>query len=98
MKDNIKLLLKEAIEELNEQIEEEEKIEFNDEVRFVGSNAYLSSINFVTLISIVEELLEDKYGKTIHLVNEKAFSSKRSPFYSIQTFVDYIYELLNEVE
>lgn len=97
MKNNIKLILKEAIEELNEQLDDEEKVEFNEETRFVGSNACLSSINFVTLITIIEELVEDKLDKTVHLVNEKAFSAKRSPFYSIETFTEYIEELLKEV-
>lgn len=97
MKEEIKNILKNAIEELNEQLDENEKISFNDETRFIGSKACLSSINFVTLITIIEELIEDKFDKSVHLVNEKAFSSKRSPFYSIETFIEYIDELLKEV-
>lgn len=96
MKEDVKLILKEAIEELNEQLDDEEKVNFNDETRFVGSKACLSSINFVTLITIIEELIEDKLDKTVHLVDEKAFSAKRSPFYSIETFAEYIEELLKE--
>ena len=98
MKETIKLVLKESIDELNEQLDDDEKINFNEETRFVGSKACLSSINFVTLITIIEEIIEDKLNKTIHLVNEKAFSSKRSPFYSIETFVDYIEELIKEAQ
>ena len=45
---------------------------------------------------IIEELIEDKLDKTVHLVDEKAFSAKRSPFYSIETFAEYIEELLKE--
>ena len=92
----IKEILKIAIEELNEQLEDNEKIEFSPDIRFIGSKACIDSITFVTLISIIEELIEDKYNKTIHLVNEKAFSQKRSPFYSIETMTAYIEELLKE--
>ena len=91
-----KEILKEAIDELNEQLDEDEKIEFSKETRFIGSKASIDSISLVTLISIIEELIEDKLDKTIHLVNEKAFSSKHSPFYSIDTLSEYIDELIKE--
>lgn len=96
MKEQIKSLLKEAIEELNEQLDDNEQVQFNDETRFIGTHACIDSITFVTLITIIEELIEDKFDKTVHLVNEKAFSSKRSPFYSIETMTNYIEELLKE--
>lgn len=96
MKDQIVEILKEAIDELNEQLNDDEKIVYDNETRFIGSKACIDSINFVTLITIIEELIEDKLDKTIHLVNEKAFSSKRSPFYSIATITEYIEELVKE--
>jgi len=96
MSEEIKELFLEAIDELNEQLDDEEKIVCNDETRFIGSKACIDSITFVTLISIIEEMVEDKFDKSIHLVNEKAFSSKNSPFYSVETFTNYIDELLKE--
>lgn len=87
-------LFKQAICELNQQLEDSEQVVCNDDTRFIGSNACIDSISFVTLISIIEDLVLDKYGKTIQLVDEKAFSSKNSPFYSVETFVNYIDELL----
>ncbi|MBQ9688407.1 hypothetical protein IJV79_02085 [bacterium] len=96
MKDQIKEILKEAIEELNTQLEDDEQVAFNDETRFIGSHAAIDSISFVTLVSIIEEIIEDKMDVSIQLVNEKAFSSKRSPFYSIETMVQYIEELIKE--
>ena len=96
MKDKINEILKEAINELNEQLDDDDKVEFNDETRFIGSKASIDSISLVTLISIIEELVEDKLDKWIQLVNEKAFSSKHSTFYSINTLAEYIDELLKE--
>lgn len=96
MSEVIHNILQEAIEELNEQLEEDKKVVFSEETRFIGSKASIDSMTFVTLISIIEELIEDKLDTTIHLVNEKAFSSKRSPFYSIETMTEYIDELLKE--
>ena len=96
MKEKIKEILKDAIFELNEQLDDEEKIDYNENTHFIGSKANLSSISFVTLVSIIEELIETKFDKTVHLVDEKAFSSKRSPFYSVETMTDYIEELLKD--
>lgn len=96
--DKIKNLLKEAIDELNEQLDEDDKVLFNDETRFIGSKACIDSITFVTLISIIEDLITDTFNKNIQLVNEKAFSAKNSPFYSIETLTKYIYELLQETK
>lgn len=98
MKEEITEILKEAISELNEQLDDDEKIAFNDETRFIGSHACIDSMGFVTLVSIIEELIADKLGKSIQLVNEKAFSQKNSPFYSIATLTDYIETLINGAE
>lgn len=98
MKEQITEILKEAIAELNEQLDDNEKIAFNDETRFIGSHACIDSMGFVTLVSIIEELISDKIGKNVQLVNEKAFSQKHSPFYSIATLTDYIETLINEAE
>ena len=98
MKEQITEILKEAISELNEQLDDDEKIAFNDETRFIGSHAGIDSMGFVTLISIIEELIADKTGKNIQLVNEKAFSQKHSPFYSVATLTDYIETLINEAK
>ena len=93
MANDIKEIFETAIEELNEQLSDDEKITLDENTRFIGSKACIDSITFVTLISILEELIEDKLDKTVHLVNEKAFSSKNSPFYSVETFTQYIKEL-----
>lgn len=98
MGDQIIEILKEAVSELNEQMGDDEKIAFNDETRFIGSHACIDSMGFVTLVSIIEELIVDKTGKSVQLVNEKAFSQKHSPFYSIATLKDYIETMLNEAE
>ncbi len=96
MKEEIKQIIKNAVDELNEQLDDDEKIILTEDTRFVGSKSRIDSINFVTLVSIIEELIENKYSKKIYLVNEKAFSSKHSPFYSVETMSDYILELLKE--
>ena len=98
MNEEIKKLIYEAIEELNEQLDEEQQIEYSEDLRLIGKNAALDSMDFVTLITILEELIEDKLDKSIEIVSDKAFSRTNSPFYSIVTLEEFVLELVNEVE
>lgn len=94
--DEVKILFEEAVAELNEQLPDHERIICDENTRFIGANSSIDSISFVTLISIIEDLVDDKFSKSIQLVDEKAFSSKNSPFYSVETFINHIEELLNK--
>ena len=98
MKEKVKEIICEAIEELNEQLDAVKKIEYSEELKLIGSKAALDSISFVTLIAIIEDLISERLGKNIMIVNDKAFSRERSPFYSVAALSDYIVELLTEVK
>lgn len=96
MKEKIKRIMEDAVQELNEQLSENEKISYNEEVRLIGKSAALDSMAFVTLITIIEELIEDELNRTIEIVSDKAFSREHSPFYSMKSLTDFIVELLGE--
>lgn len=97
VEEKVKNIMEEAVEELNEQLEDGQKITCSDDVRLIGKKATVSSIDFVTLITIIEELVSDKLDKEIMIVSDRAFSRERSPFYSIGTLTDFVVELLKEV-
>ena len=98
MRDQIATIIKEAVEELNEQLEPEQQLVFSEDLKLVGKKAVIDSMSFVTLVSIIEDLTFDKLGKSITIVSEKAFSQEKSPFYSIQTLADFIDDLLKDCE
>ena len=77
MNKEIKELFEEAINELNEQLDDDRKIVCNEDTRFIGSKACIDSLSFVTLISILEELIDDKFGKSISGRNCSARSACR---------------------
>ena len=56
MENEIQNIIKDAVEELNEQLETEKKIEYNPEVRLIGKQSSIESMDFVTLVTIIEEL------------------------------------------
>ena len=91
---NMLPLIYEAIDELNETLDE--PIEKSDSTQLFGSKSKLDSMCLVSLIVTVERLIDEKYGKTITLASEKAFSRSSSPFRTVQTLSEYIVELLSE--
>ena len=91
---NMLPLIYEAIDELNETLDE--PIEKSDSTQLFGSKSKLDSMGLVSLIVTVERLIDEKYGKTVTLANEKAFSRSSSPSRTVQTLSEYISELLAE--
>ncbi|QOX65172.1 hypothetical protein FRZ06_18360 [Anoxybacterium hadale] len=98
MKETVEELIQEAILELNEQLDEDRKISYSEDLKLIGVNAALESISFVTLIAILEDLISDRLGKNILIVNDRAFSQERSPFRSVESLSDYVTGLLHETE
>lgn len=96
MREKLIELIQEAINELNEQLNDEEKISFSLDLKFIGKDICMDSFALVTFMSILEDLIADNLGKSIQIVSEKAFSEKNSPFLSVQTLSSYIEKLLNE--
>ena len=92
--DKVVEILKEAIQELNEQLDE--KISYDEELRLIGKDAALDSMGIVVFVTIIEELIDDKFNCLIEIVSDKAFSREYSPFYSIGTLKEFVVELINE--
>ncbi len=94
MREEIKEIVEASVEELNEQLDDEKMIEFSEDIRLIGSKSILDSMDFVTLITIIEERISDRMDIDIHIVSDKAFSMERSPFYTIGTLIEFIDELI----
>lgn len=86
-----------VIKFLEEFLEEElgEKIELSIDSKLFGGGGPLDSMALVNLVVDLEELIEDDFGKTITLADEKAMSRRTSPFSRVQNLIDYVQEQLN---
>ena len=73
----------------------EETIELSMDSKLFGGEGPLDSMALVNLIVDLEEFIQDDYGKTITLADEKAMSRRTSPFSRVKDLIDYIYEKLN---
>ena len=95
MQETLKIIY-EAIDELNETLDT--PLEKSEGLVIFGPDAQLNSMEIVSLIISIERLIDEKYGKSITLASEKAFSRSSSPFRTPTTLAEYVEELLKEAE
>lgn len=85
-----------AIEEVNEQRPPERQIEPAADTVLFGQSGVLDSLGLVNLIVAAEQQLEEAFGASLTLADEKAMSQKHSPFRTVRTLAEYAATLLSE--
>ena len=60
-----------------------------EQTALFGAEGRLDSMALVTLVVALEQALEDRYGKSISLADEKAMSQARSPYRTVGALADY---------
>ena len=73
----------------------EETIELNLESKLFGGGGPLDSMALVNLLVDLEELIEEDYGLSVTLADEKAMSRRTSPFTRVKYLIEYIQEKIN---
>lgn len=94
MKDKLLTIVKEAVVELNERLDNKVDVDKGGDAPLYGKDAPLDSLSLVSLISDVEEAIEDDLDVAVVIANEKAMSRERSPFKTIGSLVEYAAELI----
>ena len=64
--------------------------------RIFGQEGVLDSMGLLTLITDLEEGIEDEFGVSLILADERAMSQKNSPFRTISSLSQYIGILIEE--
>jgi D-alanine--poly(phosphoribitol) ligase subunit 2 len=67
----------------------ETSTELGKETPLFGRDGVLDSLGLVALVVAVEQAIEDHYGVTVSLADERALSERRSPFRTIGALADY---------
>jgi acyl carrier protein len=62
----------------------------------IGNEQVLDSLGLVTLILDVEQDLENEYGISLSLADDRAMSQSNSPFRTVGSLVHYICSLAKE--
>jgi len=88
--ENIVTAIYRAVDWINGELRPDRQLIKAPETRLLGSQSVLDSMHLVSLIVAIEREVEDIFGVTLTLVDERALSMKESPFRSIQSLADYI--------
>ena len=92
-----KSIVKNIISEISNSIyTDNEEIVINENSVIYGDNSQLDSLELVSLIVAVEQNIEDEFGISITLADERAMSQENSPFRSVRSLADYVETILKE--
>lgn len=87
-------LINEAVTELNENLDEQVNLDLGEEAPLYGKDGSLDSLSLVSLILLVEERVQDTFGRPVAIVDDRAMSQFRSPFRNVGTLADYVCTLV----
>jgi acyl carrier protein len=85
-----------ALNDVNEEQPEDERIEVGPHTPLFGPNAQIDSLALVSVIVDVETALNVDHDLPISLTDDRAMTREISPFDDVQTLKDYIVELVAE--
>lgn len=84
------------VQQLNETLPPEQQFEVNENTILFGNGSSIDSLSLVSVIVDLEMVFSDEHGKDISLTDDRAMTRDISPFDTINSLVEYIYELVNE--
>jgi acyl carrier protein len=85
-----------AVDWVNDELPPDRRLIKAPETRLLGPQSVLDSMHLVSLIVTTEREVEDTFGVTVTLANERALSMKASPFRSVQSLADYVALLIRD--
>lgn len=94
-KSDVSELIYEVIDELNDQSVTDEPLAKSPDTVLYGDNGGLDSLGLVHLVTITEQKIEDRFGKSVSLVDDQSITSENGPFHSVRTLTEYVKGLVS---
>ena len=95
-RDAVEGIVLDALETINEERTDGDKLVVSPQTRLFGADAELDSLALVSVIVDVEEAVSDASGRAVSLTDDRAMSREVSPFSDVGALTDYVVELLAE--
>ena len=89
-------IVKNQVELLRDTFPQDEQFVIDDKMILFGADSTIDSLSLVSLIVDIETLFFDEYNLEISLTDDNAMMRKISPFSTISTLTDYIFEVVNK--
>ena len=94
MEDQIRTIIYSALAELNKYRGGGDPLILNDELVLFGSKSPLDSLDLVSVITDVEEKLQDELNLQISLTDDFALAANPSPYDSVKNLISFIVQNL----
>lgn len=83
-----------AIDEVNDQLPAGEQIEKTSDTALFGVDGKLDSLGLVSLVTSIEQSIEDNTGMSVTILEEIELLEDENPFKSIDALAEYITSIL----
>jgi acyl carrier protein len=70
--------------------------DLSGDTQLFGKDGVLDSMGLVSLVIAVEQAIEDHFGETVSLADEKALSQEKSPYRSVAVLAEYAVSQIQE--
>jgi len=94
MENLAKIIVDEAICEINLDQDASGLLKTSPETLLLNSESTMDSLALVRLLISAERLIEEKTGRAVTLVDESSFEAEESPFATVGTLTAHISKLL----
>ncbi len=85
-----------TLQEVKEALDGENLNLLDSEIMLFGDKGILDSMGLVSLITDLEERIENEFGISLILADEHAMSQRKSPFRTVSSLAKYISRLIKE--
>jgi acyl carrier protein len=92
VRDRVLAIVRSAVDDLNEELGYPELENPRDSTPLHGDEAGIDSLSLVSLVVDLEGRVASELGREIVLADEKAMSSRNSPYRTVGSLVDFIVE------
>jgi len=89
VRDKIFSIIKEAVTELNEELDYDTLKNVSEDTPVFGGEDGIDSLSLVTLVTEVESGIFDELELSISLADEKAMSMRNSPYRSVGALLEF---------
>lgn len=96
MKKKIFEIVKNALLDLNEELEYDSLKNITEDTPVFGGVDSIDSLSLVRLVVVLESEISEAFDKTIALADEKVMSQKSTPFKTAGVIVNFIQSKLEE--
>lgn len=84
------------LKSLIETFPKDQQFEVSENTILFGNGSSIDSLSLVSVIVDLESIFSDEYNFDISLTDDRAMTREVSPFDTVKSLADYIFELVNE--